>query len=80
MWTVKGGDWAGSRPTGGAGGFQQKQRVLHGVCARSWEAGLSLSCSSLSDITSNYTDCSHARELSLPNWVIILTNVSLWRS
>lgn len=40
----------------------------------------SLSCSSLSDITSDYTRRSRTHWLSPPNWVIILTNASLWRS
>lgn len=39
-----------------------------------------LSCSSLSDITSDYTRGSRTHRLSLPNWAIMLTNVSLWSS
>lgn len=40
----------------------------------------SLSAAALSDMTSDYRRRSRARWLPLPNWAIILTNVSLWVS
>lgn len=40
----------------------------------------SLSAAALSDMTSDYRHRSRARWLPLPNWAIILTNVSLWVS
>lgn len=40
----------------------------------------SLSAAALSDMTSDYRHRSRAHWLPLPNWAIILTNVSLWVS